>query len=98
MREFRNVVLILKYRDDDLLHPGTEMVCKSDRNGQTILFLFSLTKDIGINVSTGDMVQQVSTVLVLLANLRNSLFFSLDEKYPLVTEVTRPVCVDLGQV
>ena len=57
-----------------------------------------LTKNIWINVATGDIVQQVSTVLVLLANLRNSLFFSLDKKYPLVTEVTRPVGVDLGQI
>ena len=56
-----------------------------------------LTKNIGINIATGDIVQQVSAVLVLLANFRNSLFFSLDKKYPLVTEVTRPVCVDLGQ-
>ena len=56
-----------------------------------------LTKNIWINVAAGDIVQQVRTVLVLLANLRNSLFFSLDKKYPLVTEVTRPVCVDLGQ-
>ena len=69
------------------------------RNDQKILHLLSLlTKNIWINVSTGDVVQQVRTVILLLANLRNSLFVSLDKKYPLVTEVTRPVGVDLGQV
>ena len=58
---------------------------------------FLLTKNIGINVATGNIVQQVSAVLVLLANFRNSLFVSLDKKYPLVTQVTRPVCVDLSR-
>ena len=57
-----------------------------------------LTKNIWIDIPTGDIVQQVLTVLVLLANLRNSLFVSLDKKYPLVAQVTRPVCVDLGQL
>ena len=66
---------------------------------KTIIFLISLlTKNIGINVSTSDVVQQVSGVLVLLAKFRDSQPVSLDEKYPLVTEVARPVCVDLEQV
>ena len=92
MGEFLSVFLVLKYRKDDLLQPGTEMIWTTSFNLYLCLnteWLY-LTEYIGMNIATGEKVQQ--GLVVVLGQRARTFLHKVDT---LAVQIAGPVCVDL---